>query len=197
MPYPLPRIIALCGNPKAGKSEVQKMLHRHYGYEPIDDGHVLREFAVEKLGLSWDDVATQEGKVRETEILGKTWQHRKVLGEFGKVLEGMFGEWIMPFIATRNLDPNKRYSFGGCRKTQGLFYRQMGGLVVEIDNPDAGPSGNDFDLWDKSAVNYVLRNDAPFHKRNGVVGYEAMNTLANLEGKVFKMIEEIRCGGLR
>ena len=103
-----PRFIALCGNPKSGKSLAQEILSQDLNYLPIDDGHVLREFAVNKLGLSWDDVTTQEGKKRHTEILGKDWEHRILLGDFGKVLEDMFGEHIMPFIATRNLYPDAR-----------------------------------------------------------------------------------------
>lgn len=155
----LPRFIGLCGNPKAGKSEVQKILEAEFGYRSIDDGHVLREFAVEKLGLTWDDVQTQAGKARRTEILGKTWVNRDILGTLGKQLEDMFGEWIMPFIATRGLSPHGFYSFGSVRKTQGHFFRKMGGVVIEVRRPDALPSPYEFDRFDTSAVSAVIDND--------------------------------------
>lgn len=156
---PYPRFIALCGNPTSGKSTAQEILSKDLNYLPIDDGHVLREFAVNKLGLSWDDVQTIDGKLRETEILGKTWQNRKLLGELGNVLEGMFGEHIMPFIATRNLYPNAFYSFGSVRKTQGQFFRANGGVVIEIVNPLAPPSGNAFDEYDRSCISATVIND--------------------------------------
>ena len=154
-----PRFVALCGNPKSGKSLAQEILQKDLNYLPIDDGHVLREFAVKYLGLSWDDVQTQEGKKRITSILGKDWENRILLGEFGNRLEEMFGEHIMPFIATRNLYPNARYSFGSVRKTQGHFFRQHGGIVIEIMNPMAPPSGNAFDQYDISAITRTVVND--------------------------------------
>lgn len=157
---PLPRFIGLCGNPKAGKSLVQEILQERYGYTPVDDGHVLREFAVEKLGLSWDDVQTQAGKAGYTEILGKNWQNRDILGTLGAQLEDMFGEHIMPFIATRNLANNGRFSFGSVRKSQGQFYRDQGGLVVEVQNPLAKDSPYAFDRFDRSYVDAVIVNDA-------------------------------------
>ncbi|WLR90977.1 hypothetical protein [Shinella zoogloeoides] len=158
-PLKFPRFIAICGNPKSGKSLAQEILSTDLNYLPIDDGHVLREFAVNKLGLSWDDVQTQEGKKRVTSILGKDWEHRILLGEFGNRLEEMFGEHIMPFIATRNLYPNARYSFGSVRKTQGHFFKEHGGVVIEIMNPMAPPSGNAFDKYDLSAVDRTIIND--------------------------------------
>lgn len=154
-----PRFIGLCGNPKSGKSLAQEILCKDLNYLPIDDGHVLREFAVKYLGLSWDDVQTQEGKKRVTAILGKEWEHRILLGELGNHLEAMFGDHIMPFIATRNLYPTARYSFGSVRKNQGHFFRQNDGIIIEIMNPLAPPSGNAFDEYDRTAVNCTVIND--------------------------------------
>lgn len=155
----LPKYIGLCGDPGAGKTEAQKILQEEFDYRPVDDGHVLREFAVEKLGLSWDDVQTQDGKKRFTEILGKKWQNRDILGTLGKQLEDMFGEEIMPFIATRNINSKLRYCFGSVRKTQGHFFRREGGLVIQIANPDASPSPYDFDWFDPTAVDIIINND--------------------------------------
>jgi len=152
-------IIALCGNPTAGKSEVQRILHEKFGYNPIDDGMVLRRFCVENLGLSWDDVMSQEGKKRSTEILGRVWGNRELLGELGKALEGMFGEHILPHIAHLHIKPGARSCFGSVRKTQGHYFRNLGGLVIGVRRPGVGPSQYDFDQFDHSAVHVWLDNN--------------------------------------
>ncbi|MER9176338.1 hypothetical protein NKH72_22420 [Mesorhizobium sp. M0955] len=186
----LPRFVALCGNPKSGKSEVQKILDSLYGYEPVDDGHVLRQFAVEKLGLSWDDVQTQDGKAQFTEILGKNWQNRDILGTLGKQLEDMFGEHIMPFIATRQLPNAGRYSFGSVRKTQGHFFKDAGGVVIEIENPAAPPSPYAFDKFDGSVVDYVITNNAL------ALGLPVEEARADLRAKVITVMNYIAEVGL-
>jgi hypothetical protein len=155
----LPDFIAFVGHPKSGKTTAAEVFLDTFGGEVVDDGHVLRKFAVEELGLSWDDVLSQHGKARTTEILGKTWTNREILGEFGNALEALFGEHILPFIATRHHVPGQTWLFPSCRKTQGAFYRQRGGIVIQIDNPLAGPSGNAFDEWDRTEVDYVINND--------------------------------------
>lgn len=152
-------IIALCGNPTAGKSEVQRILAEKYRYNPIDDGMVLRRFCVENLGLSWDDVMSQEGKKRSTEILGRVWVNRELLGEFGKALETMFGHNIMPYLAYRTIKPGARSCFGSVRREQGHFHKSRGALVVGVRRPDVGPSPYDFDQFDHSAVDVWLDNN--------------------------------------
>jgi hypothetical protein len=176
-----PRIIGLVGNPKAGKSTAQKILEK-YVYWPIDDGAVLRRFCIENLGLTHDDVYTQEGKARCTEILGKTWQNRDLLGTLGQQLEDMLGEHIMPFIALKQLNPREKYSFGSVRKTQGHFIRQQGGIVIEIINPDAGPSPFAFDQYDRTAIDFSINNDALAR------GLSEQEALADLEGKLRRII---------
>ena len=155
----VPHLIALCGNPGSGKSTAQKLLLQLYGHEPVDDGFAVRDIAMRHLGLSHDDVYTQEGKARSSEILGKTWQHRVILGEVANRLEEMFGDHIMPWIHTRKLDPAKRYSFGSVRRDQGLFYKQIGGVVIGIRNPLAPPSPNEFDRFDETVIDHWIDND--------------------------------------
>ena len=172
-----PHLIGICGHPKSGKSEVQRILAEEFGVIPVDDGHVLREFAHKYLGLSWEDVSTQAGKERHTEILGKNWQNRDILGTLGKQLEAMFGEHIMPFIATQQCDPDGYYSFGSVRKTQGHFYNQLGGVVIEVIRPGALPSGYDFDWYDQSAVKRSIINDGSLEDLRN----EVIRTMESLE----------------
>lgn len=155
----LPRFIALCGHPKSGKSEVQRILHQEFSVVPVDDGEVLREFAINYLNLSVEDVYTQEGKAKTTEILGKEWVNRDILGTLGKQLEDMFGEHIMPFIATRNLSLDRSFSFGSVRKTQGAFYKANDGVVIQVVRPGATPSVFEFDKFDESLIDHVIQND--------------------------------------
>jgi hypothetical protein len=184
----LPRFIALCGHPKAGKSLVQEILREHYDVEPVDDGAVLREFAVKQLGLTWDDVRTQEGKLRHTSILDKHWQHRDLLGTLGKQLEDMFGEHIMPYIAARRCAPHTHYSFGSVRKTQGHFFKQEGGVVIGVRNPLAQASGYDFDQFDESIIDYWINNDAL------ALGLTGEAAVADLTMKVHHMVGFISQG---
>lgn len=154
-----PHLIGLCGHPKSGKSEVQNILAEEYGVIPVDDGYVLRKFCVEHLGMTWDDVQTQEGKANYTRILGKDWQNRDILGTLGQHLEDMFGEHIIPMIAVNACDLEGFYSFGSVRKTQGHFYNQRGGTVIEVIRPGALPSGFAFDKYDQSAVKRSILNE--------------------------------------
>lgn len=157
---PYPSLIALCGNPKAGKSQVQLILEKDFGYQAVDDGAVIRDFATRWLGLTHDQVHTQAGKLETFELLGRTWEVREFLGVYGNAIESMFGPWGIPYLATRGLDPAKRYSFGSVRRDQGKFYKQLGGLVIGVRNPLAGPSPYEFDRFDESLVDIWIENDA-------------------------------------
>lgn len=178
----LPRFIALCGNPKSGKSTTQKILQDRFGYQPVDDGAVIRRFAIDWLGFSHDDAYTQEGKAGYVEINGKTWQRRDILGTYGKHLEAMFGDYAMPMFGTRTLPEGGLYSFGSVRMNQGGFYKQQGGLVIEIDNPLAPPSPYAFDQFDKSLVDYKIENNAL------ALGLSPEAALRDLETKVIQAI---------
>lgn len=163
-------MIALCGNPTSGKTEVQRILNEKFGYAPVDDGMVLRKFCVENLGLSWDDVMTQEGKKRFTELLGRRWQNREILGELGAALEKLLGEHIMPLIAYSKVGLGSRACFGSIRKTQGHFFRERGALVIGIRRPGVGPSPYDFDKFDESAVHLWIDNSGTIADLERMVG---------------------------
>lgn len=171
-PFPLPRFVAICGNPKSGKSLVQEILRDSYDIEPVDDGFPLRKFGVDHLGLSWDQVQTQEGKKEFVEIAGKTWQVRDILGTLGKQLESMLGPDIMPYCAIQGVK-NKpgSFSFGSVRRSQAAFYREHGStLVLGINNPLAGPSPYDFDEFDTALVDMWIHNDAQERRLDDIAG---------------------------
>lgn len=180
----LPRLVGICGNPESGKSLVQLMMNQMFGYQMIDDGEVLRKFMMENFDLNWEDVYTKEGKAKFTDVLGKSWQNRDMLGTLGKHLEDMFGEHIMPYLATKNLPVNDsdRFSLGSVRKTQGQFLLDRGGVVLEIVNPDAPPSGFDFDVYDKSVITVSILNDGLSR------GLSNEAALSDLEEKVMMAI---------
>ena len=155
----IPHIIAICGLPGSGKSEVQKRLSSK-GIIPIDDGAPLREFAINNLGLTVADVYTQDGKLRTTRLLNKEWQHRQLLGDLGVQLEAMLGENIMPFMATRKLWTHQSYSFGSVRRRQAEFYKSLGGFVLGVRRPDVEPSPYEFDQFDESLIDMWIENDS-------------------------------------
>jgi hypothetical protein len=174
----IPRYIALCGNPGAGKSEVQRILRESYGVQPVDDGHAIRAIAVEHMGLTWDQVRTQAGKRETVELAGKDWVVRDLLGQIGNQLEALLGPHAMPFLSERLVaDKSGSFSFGSVRRDQGRYYQERGGVVIEIVNPKAGPSAYEFDRYDPSVVDVTIQND-------GV-------SLRNLEKAVFDALKEL------
>lgn len=153
-----PRLIALCGNPHAGKSEVQKLLE-DAGYNPVDDAWPVRDFAMRHFGLTKDDVTTQAGKDRYTEVNGVMIQNRAILGLSANSLEQQFGDHILPWMALRGLDGHKAYSFGSVRRDQAKTYTAAGGCVIGVRRPGVGPTGNEFDRFDESLVDVWIDND--------------------------------------
>lgn len=159
-----PKMIVLCGHPGAGKTTAQEILKNAIGYEPIDDGYPVRAFAVEHLGLSWHDVATQEGKKGWVEFDGRRMQVRDLLGTLGNKFEDLLGPNAMPMMAMirhgQTIENNGALvSFGSVRRRQAAFYRDRGALVLGIRNPHAAPSPYEFDRFDESLVDLWVEND--------------------------------------
>ena len=184
--HPYPRMIALCGHPGSGKSEVQKILDNLLHYQPVDDGLPLRSFCVQHLGMSWNDVLSQEGKSGEVKILDTVWTRRKILGDYGNLLERIFGDNILPYMACVGLQDDKRYSFGSVRKRQAAFYKEQGALVIGVRNPLAGPSPYDFDWFDDRLVDLWIDNDSQAN------GLEREEGLLELAGKVANSLSKWR-----
>lgn len=155
----IPKIIALCGHPLSGKSTAADIINEVYGHELADDGLPLRKIAMDYLGLTADQVFTQEGKLQKVELNGREWTVREILGEIGNAFEEKFGDDIIP-IMSHNARPEGSYSvFGSVRREQGLYWRKAGGLVLEIVNPLAGPSQYEFDTFNASYCHARIIND--------------------------------------
>ncbi|OCP21922.1 MULTISPECIES: hypothetical protein [unclassified Ensifer] len=155
----LPQIIALCGNPTSGKSTAAEIINELYGHELADDGLPLRKIAMDYLGLTPNQVFTQEGKLETVTINGRDWQVREILGEIGNAFEEKFGGDIIP-IMSHNARPKSAWSvFGSVRREQGKYWRDQGALVVEIVNPLAGPSKFEFDTFNNAYCHHQILND--------------------------------------
>lgn len=194
--YTLPRYIAFCGVPKSGKSLAQELLQANYGVTPVDDGAILREFAMNYLGASHADTHTQEGKASPAHwpngdpiIDVRTGEHmtwRRVLGLLGNQLEAMFGKYVMPMTACARVarEPGP-FSFGSVRRDQGRYYQQNGGIIIEIVNPLAKPTGNEFDEYDLSIVNFRIMNDGL------ALGMSHADALRDLEIKLHSIVQDL------
>jgi hypothetical protein len=155
-----PRFIALCGHPRSGKTLTAQILHDDYGYKFVDDGFPMRDFAMRHLGLTHDQVYTQEGKAEFVEILGRRWQVREILGELGNHLEAMFGAHIMPHMSFAGLPAGGHFVFGSVRRDQARTHKSRGGIVIGVANPLAPPSPYEFDRFDETIVDHWIVNNA-------------------------------------
>lgn len=163
------KLIALCGAPGSGKSEVQQYLKERYNVRAVDDGHPLRDFAMRHLGLSQHAVSTQDGKAtRVTFPGGKSMLVREALGELGNRIEDLFGDDAIPAMALEaarrehaaaGLGASIAYCLGSVRRSQGAFYKKHGAKVVEIVRPGANIV-NEFDSYDRSCVDLTITNDS-------------------------------------
>ncbi|TXN08915.1 hypothetical protein FV222_00140 [Methylobacterium sp. WL103] len=160
MSITLTRYIALCGHPGSGKSTVQKILSDLYDVRPVDDGLPLRRIAVEQMGLTWNQVLTQAGKLETVEIAGRAWVVRDLLGQIGNRMEDLLGPHGIPFLCEQTVaGETGSFSFGSVRRDQGGYYKAKGGAVIGVRSPFAQPSRYEFDRFDESLVDVWIDND--------------------------------------
>jgi hypothetical protein len=66
----------------------------------------------------------------------------------------------MPFLTERQVACKPgHFSFGSVRRDQGRCYQERHGVVIEIANPNAGPSPYEFDRYDRAVINLKIEND--------------------------------------
>lgn len=167
MPWPSQiRHLALVGNPKSGKSTVAEMLADEFWGLIIDDGAPLREAYPTLTGTLTDLPYSQDGKATRVQVGDRSETVREGLGELGNYLEARYGEEIMALLAMKHAEatyPSRIvapfFIYPSVRKLQPRAYRRAGGVVIQIDNPLAGPSGNAFDTWDTTSVDLVIDNN--------------------------------------
>lgn len=151
------QIIALMGWPKAGKSEVMRILQENHGYEPIDPARPMRQFAMDYLGATHEDVYTQAGKARTVPGKNITW--RECLGMIGASLEGTLGIDILAEMALHSMQPGRRYCYGSLRRQQAALLKRHGALIVHIEAPWATATGNVFDVIQPELADVTIHND--------------------------------------
>jgi hypothetical protein len=166
MAFPTVPFIALCGHPKTGKSEVQRIIAETFGYDMIDDKAPLRAAACDLYGLTPWHVETQEGKKQTVDIAGQSLQVRFLLGELGNHMERMHGENVFAEMLVRGRiaaaggDRTRvRTVIGSCRRRQADVYHREGGLVLEVVRPGYEGTSYEFDSYDPTLADAVIVND--------------------------------------
>lgn len=195
-----PKIFALCGQPKSGKTTLARILEKRLDYQIIDDALPIRSIAAEYFGLSLIDVVTQDGKSKQFEFMGRQWTVRQILGEIGNALEDKFGANVFPELAYRRIcrmmkrKSIEHFVVPSVRRDQGIFWKSKGAIVVEIYNPNVPVSTFEFDQYNKSVVDIRLVND--FDLRGMLhVDKEHSRLYDRFVKQVQKkLIEEIRSG---
>lgn len=156
-----PRFVALCGAPGSGKTSVAEFLALRYDAKIVDDGMVLRRACSVLYQTPLSDFVTQEGKTTLREVCKGVWKsNRQLLGDLGNMLESEHSEQFMPEAAVRSCDLTSStpfFLFPSCRKTQGITYRTLGGIVIEVARPGYTIT-HDFDRWDRDLVTHRIDN---------------------------------------
>lgn len=186
----LPSLIALCGNPTCGKTTAAEVLGALEGYHLVDDGLPLRKIAMDYMGLTERQVFTQEGKLEQVELNGRTWTVREILGEIGNAFEEKFGGDIIPMMSHNSLPAGQLSVFGSVRREQGAYWRKHGALVLEIVNPLAGPSPYEFDRFNAAHCHARIQNDGLAR------GLDPVTARADLAIKLFAALNDFRYGRL-
>lgn len=158
-----PKIIGICGYPTHGKSTAQRFL-TVLGVEARDDADALRRRVMQEYDLTWEDVTTQEGKLKVVAgIDGQMMTIRKLLGDYGQVFgENIHGPnyWIEQAIdQLRNDRVEHPISFGSLRRSQPAAVKAVGGFILAIQDPRKPMSSHHFDEYDYDDVDVMVFND--------------------------------------
>ena len=177
--------IALCGYPKAGKTEVQKIISRRYGFVAHDDKRPLRDAVKILYGLTDWHVLTQAGKASFIDTPQGRVTVRKAMGDLGCYLEDK-DEFHFPRLALSNCqkhDPKGLFVFASVRQNQAGFLKENGEtLVIEVTREGCNAT-HAFDDYFRDPIDFSIENirtsDAP------------EVSLHNLEMRVAEMLDPI------
>lgn len=157
------RFVGLCGLPQAGKSRAAEFLADEFGGVIVDDALILRQAVPILFGIDPSEPFTQEGKSKLYNVCGRVETVREMLGELGKYLEQRYSPELKikraVNYALKEYPNAPFYILPSLRLDQGLFLKKIGGVVIEIENPRVSPTGNDFDEYNRSYVDFQIVND--------------------------------------
>lgn len=160
-----------------------EMMTKQFGHKIVDTGLPLRQIAMQHLGLTKKQVFTQEGKASYVSLCGQKIQVRDILGRLGEQFERSFGDHITPYMTHMKHGTESFIVDPSCRRNQGLFWKNLGGIIIEIRNPDAPPSPYAFDSYDQSLVDFHIDNDG---LSKGMTRLEALLDLSNKISDLFE-----------
>lgn len=179
------KFIALCGYPKSGKTEVQKIIERRYGIEAYDDKYPLREAVKVLYGLTDWHVSTQGGKASMIKTPSGEMTVRKAMGDLGCYLEEKDEFHFARLAVSACLDksPDKQYVFASVRQRQPIFFKNAGNsIVIEVTREGCG-ADDAFDEYDRSAIDLSIENILDIA--------DPTAARARLEGRVAAMLDPI------
>jgi len=179
------RFIALCGYPKSGKTEVQKIISRRYGFVAHDDSKPLREAAKLLFGLTDWHVYTQDGKASLIDTPAGQVTVRKAMGDLGCYLEDS-DEFHFPRLALKACNAQKqesRFVFASVRRNQPIFFKTAGhSIVIEVTRQGCR-SDDIFDEYVRDPIDFSIDNI-----RNTA---SPETSLRDLENRVAAMLDPI------
>jgi len=154
------KVIGFCGFPQHGKSTAQDYLQSEYGVAKLDDSEELRRLSMSEFNLTEDDVYTQEGKSSLIPAYGQIISVREAMGTLGEEYEAKYGKNYWVERAIENMNNDGPASFGSIRMKQGQAIKDVGGVVVRIQNDRKLESCNGFDQFEESLIDFTINNNS-------------------------------------
>jgi len=150
-------LIGLCGKPQSGKSSVRFILERQFGFETINVKLPIIKACQELTGVPMQQFMTGEGK----ETLYKGVPLRVIMGEVGAVMEKLFGEYhtIDRALGEYEIGDYGKFVVDSLRMSQPTYFT---GKVVEVVSDRSINTGNFFDEYDNSKVDFTITNNGTF-----------------------------------
>ena len=133
------RLIGLCGRAQSGKDTLAKLLEQDSGWMHFAFADALKGVCMDYLGLSYDDVYTQEGKKKFNDFWGMT--NREILQRVGtEAMRDGFDKDVWVKIAELKarslLEKGERVILTDCRfPNEAEMICRLGGIVVEMERP--------------------------------------------------------------